>query len=209
MFGGAAGPSPLASILGQLLTQRNPTNEPSAATTSGGGSPNAQDQNNALDDNPLMSFLNQLLANLNADGARIHVQFGEAGPGHVFQPMHGSWGDYAWGDSGFDQIVTQLLNQFEGQNAQTVRPEDLQRIPMAEVTDEQVSNGAQCTTCMEAFQAKEQVAKLDCNHIFHRPCVEPWLRRNNTCPICRQAVDPSKWPPAPKQPVVSDIDELD
>lgn len=31
--------------------------------------------------------------------------------------------------------------------------------------------GAQCTT-------------LPCNHTFHTPCIEPWLRVRQTCPLC-------------------------
>jgi hypothetical protein len=26
-------------------------------------------------------------------------------------------------------------------------------------------------------------------HIFHRACIEPWLQRNNTCPICRTKIE--------------------
>jgi len=41
-------------------------------------------------------------------------------------------------------------------------------------------------------------------HIFHKACIEPWLQRKNTCPICRTTIDPSEWGPR-----IADIDELD
>ncbi|KAI1716186.1 ring finger domain-containing protein [Ditylenchus destructor] len=70
---------------------------------------------------------------------------------------------------------------------------DLSRIPMTQVTPKQVDDGMQCPTCMELFQLNQEVARLDCSHIFHRPCIMPWLQRRLTCPICRKIVSPKKW----------------
>jgi hypothetical protein len=48
-------------------------------------------------------------------------------------------GDYAWGEGGLDQVVTMLLNQFDPNSAaRGVSKEDLQNLPMAEVTEKQV-----------------------------------------------------------------------
>lgn len=67
-----------------------------------------------------------------------------------------------------------------------------------------MDNGTQCVTCMETFDIKENVAQLNCQHIFHRPCIEPWLKKHNTCPICRKEVNPKEWGPK-----ITDFDELD
>lgn len=47
------------------------------------------------------------------------------------------------------------------------------------------------------------MAILDCQHLFHRECILPWFERHDTCPICRKAVDPAKWP------ISNPLDELD
>lgn len=40
--------------------------------------------------------------------------------------------------------------------------------------------------CWEDFQIKENVRQLPCYHIYHDPCIRPWLELHGTCPICRQ-----------------------
>ncbi|KAL7079947.1 hypothetical protein ACQ4LE_000209 [Meloidogyne hapla] len=113
--------------------------------------------------------------------------------------------DYAWGPNGLDNILTALLNQVGEQEQNTVlRPEDIKRLPMTKVTQEHVDKGTQCTTCMETFTLGEEVAQLNCKHIFHKACIEPWLQRKNTCPICRTAINPNDWGPR-----IADVDELD
>jgi hypothetical protein len=37
-------------------------------------------------------------------------------------------------------------------------------------------------------------------HIFHRSCIKTWIvESNNTCPLCREEVDLSKWEPVLKK----------
>ncbi|CAB3406997.1 unnamed protein product [Caenorhabditis bovis] len=66
-------------------------------------------------------------------------------------------------------------------------------LPMTHVTAMHVENGVQCTTCFDTFKENDEVGKLDCDHIFHRPCIEPWLKTKSSCPVCRQPVDILKW----------------
>uniref|UniRef100_A0A915N4I5 RING-type domain-containing protein n=1 Tax=Meloidogyne javanica TaxID=6303 RepID=A0A915N4I5_MELJA len=128
----------------------------------------------------------------------------EGGGASIFAP-NTSLQDYAWGTNGLDNILTALLNQVADQEQNTaLRPEDIKRLPITKVTQEHCEKGTQCTTCMETFALDEEVAQLNCKHIFHKACIEPWLQRKNTCPICRTTIDPSEWGPH-----IADIDELD
>jgi len=74
-----------------------------------------------------------------------------------------------------------------------LRSEDIGRLPMVKVSRAHTKNGTQCATCMESFKIGEKVGKLNCEHIYHRPCIEPWLRKRKTCPVCRKVVDPGEW----------------
>jgi predicted 2-oxoglutarate/Fe(II)-dependent dioxygenase YbiX len=42
----------------------------------------------------------------------------------------------------------------------------------------------ECGICLESLGNQMKV-RLPCNHAFHRKCVEMWLRRNHSCPMCR------------------------
>ena len=50
----------------------------------------------------------------------------------------------------------------------------------------------ECAICQEDFQIGETFIPLPCNevhpHKFHKECIVPWLRSNNTCPTCRGSI---------------------
>jgi len=91
--------------------------------------------------------------------------------------------------------VNQLIAHLSRQNDEPVpvARQDIARIPMTRVNKKQADSSTQCATCMETFVWKETVARLDCDHIFHRECIVPWLQKCNTCPLCRRVVDPKEW----------------
>lgn len=43
----------------------------------------------------------------------------------------------------------------------------------------------QCAVCQEEFAEGDEAQALPCRHIFHPPCLAPWLREHNSCPTCR------------------------
>ena len=42
-----------------------------------------------------------------------------------------------------------------------------------------------CSICLEEFKTGDNIKKLNCTHIFHKECLEPWLNNNINCPMCR------------------------
>ena len=50
-----------------------------------------------------------------------------------------------------------------------------------------------CVVCMCDYEDGEDIMQLPCKHCFHAACIKPWLSRNATCPLCKQAV----WEPLP------------
>ncbi|WAR02719.1 BB-like protein [Mya arenaria] len=47
---------------------------------------------------------------------------------------------------------------------------------------------ADCSVCMEEYKTGDTQKRLPCLHIFHDSCIDPWLKDNATCPVCREVV---------------------
>ena len=46
---------------------------------------------------------------------------------------------------------------------------------------------ATCSICLDGYKKGEKATTLpDCSHQFHTECVQIWLERNATCPVCRR-----------------------
>eukprot|EP00040_Diaphanoeca_grandis_P007624 m.2942 g.2942 ORF g.2942 m.2942 type:complete len:201 (+) comp1888_c0_seq1:181-783(+) len=54
------------------------------------------------------------------------------------------------------------------------------------LTQEDIDGGrTACAICLNSLSADENVLLLECTHIFHRACLQPWLSQQTTCPVCR------------------------
>lgn len=42
-----------------------------------------------------------------------------------------------------------------------------------------------CAICLTDTEIGETISRLPCNHVFHKKCIQPWLRQASTCPTCR------------------------
>lgn len=100
----------------------------------------------------------------------------------------GNPGDYVWGRDGLDAIVTQLLNQMDRTGPPPLPRKQIDEIPTTNVTQAQVDLKLQCSVCWEDFKVGEPVRQLPCQHLYHTPCIVPWLELHGTCPICRQTL---------------------
>ncbi|KAL7083279.1 hypothetical protein ACP275_14G151100 [Erythranthe tilingii] len=51
---------------------------------------------------------------------------------------------------------------------------------------------AQCTICLSEYQEKEVLRIMPkCGHSFHLSCIDVWLRKQSTCPVCRLSLHES------------------
>ena len=44
---------------------------------------------------------------------------------------------------------------------------------------------AECPICFENLRSSKDIVTTNCNHIFHKDCLDSWLIYSNTCPCCR------------------------
>lgn len=61
--------------------------------------------------------------------------------------------------------------------------------PIAYGSHEIEMNCKDCVICMEDFET-DQLCQVfpSCNHTFHSKCMNTWLKKSLTCPICRNSV---------------------
>uniref|UniRef100_A0A915MA31 RING-type domain-containing protein n=1 Tax=Meloidogyne javanica TaxID=6303 RepID=A0A915MA31_MELJA len=46
-----------------------------------------------------------------------------------------------------------------------------------------------CTICLCEFETGDELRGLNCGHLFHMECIDPWLQQNKKCPLCRVDMD--------------------
>lgn len=46
-----------------------------------------------------------------------------------------------------------------------------------------------CAICQEKYSCNNQVYWLDCKHIYHKDCLDEWIKYNPSCPICKKDID--------------------
>merc|ERR1712232_1465170 len=51
-----------------------------------------------------------------------------------------------------------------------------------------------CMICMEHFANGDVLRTLPCLHRYHKQCVDTWLHRSSTCPICKRDVTDTTAP---------------
>ena len=49
---------------------------------------------------------------------------------------------------------------------------------------------SECPICRDDFDVGSRVIKMPCarTHVFHRDCVATWLRKDDSCPLCRSSL---------------------
>lgn len=65
-------------------------------------------------------------------------------------------------------------------------------LPLVVIDNEHIrtylSDNGTCPICLNDMLLGEEARLLQCKHIFHKQCVDEWLRVNASCPTCRYRV---------------------
>lgn len=47
------------------------------------------------------------------------------------------------------------------------------------------ADAKQCPVCLKQFETGDKASLMPCRHMFHQECILPWLKKTNSCPLCR------------------------
>lgn len=66
---------------------------------------------------------------------------------------------------------------------------DIKRIPTMSYRKAKKSKSTddKCAICLSAYKTNDTVKRLQCKHVFHPECIDPWLKTSTLCPICRSS----------------------
>lgn len=45
-----------------------------------------------------------------------------------------------------------------------------------------------CCICLAKYENNDELRELPCSHLFHKDCVDKWLKINALCPLCKSEV---------------------
>ena len=88
-----------------------------------------------------------------------------------------------------DDLET-LLNDFFSRMFASSTPAGLSSERIAQLPETRDQTEIDCSICRETARVgEEKCVELPCKHSFHFECIEPWLKRVPSCPICRKVIE--------------------
>ena len=83
----------------------------------------------------------------------------------------------------FDIEITHLNNEEFFKNCKEINEKVSKAI---KIKSDDILLKTSCLICMEDYKENEYKRILPkCNHIYHKKCIDKWLKKNATCPVCR------------------------
>jgi uncharacterized Zn finger protein (UPF0148 family) len=112
-----------------------------------------------------------------------------------------------------DNVLNRSFND-QGDHSKPCSASFVNKLEKMVITNEDRDNELCCAICQEEFKLGDNVIKLPCKdpHYFHYESPEdecggilPWLKNNNSCPVCREEFPEEKEEKEEKEEEDSDI----
>ncbi|TYH51744.1 hypothetical protein ES332_D10G299400v1 [Gossypium tomentosum] len=73
------------------------------------------------------------------------------------------------------------MQQASSSNSPQKRQDSTNPVSIKKGSDDELT----CSVCLEQVNAGDLIRSLPCLHQFHANCIDPWLRQQGTCPVCK------------------------
>mmetsp|Transcript_26827 Transcript_26827/g.29911 ORF Transcript_26827/g.29911 Transcript_26827/m.29911 type:complete len:464 (+) Transcript_26827:32-1423(+) len=91
-------------------------------------------------------------------------------------------------DDAVDTLFAPILDPINNQRFKRKPPADpkaVENLPTIILTHDHALMGGDCCVCLSSFSEGDEILLLPCKHSFCKECIQPWLRKHNSCPLCR------------------------
>nr|XP_006818511.1 PREDICTED: E3 ubiquitin-protein ligase Praja-2-like isoform X2 [Saccoglossus kowalevskii] len=92
----------------------------------------------------------------------------------------------------FEDAILQMLAlhpELQGEQAPPPATQDIiDTLPKVKVVKKQIDDEISCAICQCEYKIDDTVNKLPCDHLFHPICINAWLQKSGTCPVCRHVL---------------------
>ncbi|KAI3466249.1 hypothetical protein Pfo_022912 [Paulownia fortunei] len=99
---------------------------------------------------------------------------------------------YQWQVSTMETSLREISDIFEVITIRGLPPDTIKELPVYEFYNAEIttsSSETSCAICLQDLKDGESVRLLpSCRHFFHLHCIDEWLTRQGSCPICRKNV---------------------
>lgn len=92
-------------------------------------------------------------------------------------------------DSDFSEyLVTRFMESVPKETSSGLEKEVFEKLKESErkVREDELKDS--CPVCQDKYSDSRNVIELSCSHKFCSDCVLPWLKKKNSCPVCREEV---------------------
>ncbi|ESO85111.1 hypothetical protein LOTGIDRAFT_168137 [Lottia gigantea] len=93
----------------------------------------------------------------------------------------------------FQNVIMQMLAvhpELMGDQAPPPVPQHIiDSLPIVTTTQLHIDEEVSCPICLCPCQLEETLTILCCQHLFHPLCIQAWLAKSGTCPVCRCTIN--------------------
>ena len=84
------------------------------------------------------------------------------------------------------QIEMQHSFQDQEEISNPISETVMKTFPIMKIDDSKLDRVEACHICLEKYNLDNYIVIMPCNHFYHEQCLKEWLKKHNTCPICKK-----------------------
>lgn len=99
---------------------------------------------------------------------------------------------YQWQMNSLESTYREISDIYDVNGAKGLSRSCIQKLPVLKFHSSEMIKSKEessCSICLQGLKDGELARSLPrCGHIFHLNCIDEWLNRQGTCPMCREHV---------------------